>query len=363
MHPNMDSSSRTASTPMAHLREVARLRELVSGPDGLSQGQLEAMLAGWDPASTPLVQFLVARGVLDRLGAQTLSTVLKGYVQLRGASLCALFKPVPSAARVPERGGGTPAEVQPGARWARYTLLRRLGQGAHSQVFQARHDLGQRTVALKVPRGDAAPSTLPRFAVQARIHARWTHDGVLPLLDASERAGEVYLVHADMDTSSIASYLEQLRGRVQAWTLAQLFVDVAQVLDVAAGKGIVHGNLTPSNILMCQEDTRVRLTDFGMRIPGLPGPFTAPELAQGGEPTAQSDMYSLGLVLQHAACGSDGPLGPLQQRRPDLPHALVTALERLTAASPHDRPASWDAAIAAMLAACPRVAAAGRLRR
>ena len=66
----------------------------------------------------------------------------------------------------------------------------------------------------------------------------------------------------------------------------------------------MHGDLTPANILMCEHDARLRLTDFGMRIPGgSSDPFSAPELAAGGACTIQSDMYSLGVVLRHAALG------------------------------------------------------------
>jgi hypothetical protein len=459
------------------------------GPEGLPPEQFDALVAGWDPAEAPLVQFLVARGFLDRIGAQTLSTVLKGYVQLRGVGLCNLFKGLPGPAApssrpTPARSGareagsrdrdasprdapreapgpGSPhstpsvsaalafaprpgpreasrpnpvaasvlavveatpvaatpvaatpvaatpmvavaptarsesaaqefarlslraqiselrAELvagrgrrdaprhpsEPGDHCAHYTLIRRLGESAHSLVFQARPDHpnhsnhGQGTVALKLPRPDAPPASLPRFAAQSQIHARLAHAGVLPLIDVGGRDGLVYLAYADMGTVGISSYLRQLSGRVQAWTLAQLFVDVAQVLDAAARVGILHGDLKPANILMCEHDARVRLTDFGMRIPGAPpGPFIAPELALGGQGTVQADMYSLGAVLQSAAVGQAGPVGPLQESRPDLPADLVTAIDRMTTRSPRDRPASWEAAIAAVLAACPRIA-------
>lgn len=438
--------------------DAARLRELAVGPDGFTPEQFEALLAGWEPAESTLVQFLVARGVLERTGAQTLGAVLKGYVQLRGPGLCHLFKPLPAAgpgpapaqgrtatrgpreaarepgscevpgrdsphstpstaaasafaprptqregsrpqpaAAVPEARsmpaaapaprGETPAQEfarlslraqiselraelagrtrrgparppsEPGDRCAHYTLLRRIGEGAHSLVFQACHEHDRRLVVLKLPRPDAAAASLPRFAGQAQIHARLIHAGVLPLLEAGGGDGPVYLAYAELGAVPITSYLRQLTGRLQVWTLAQLFVDVAQVLSAAAKVGVRHGDLTPANILMCDHDARLRLTDFGMRIPGAPaGPFTAPELATGAECTSQADMYSLGVALQHAAIGQAAPVALLQQRRPDLPPALVELIERMTARWPQDRPGSWDEAIAAVQAACPRIA-------
>lgn len=438
--------------------DAARLRDLAVGPDGFTPEQFEALLAGWEPGESTLVQFLVARGVLERTGAQTLGAVLKGYVQLRGPGLCHLFKPLPAgpdpapvlsrtatreprepAAREPgpreapgrdsphstpstaaasafsprpaQREGSRPHPVaavpearstsaapdaprsetpaqefarlslraqiselraelagragrgparhpsEPGDRCGHYALLRRIGEGAHSLVFQARHEHDQRLVVLKLPRPDAAAASLPRFAGQAQIHARLVHAGVMPLLEAGGRDGRVYLAYADMGAVPITSYLRQLTGRLQVWTLAQLFVDVAQVLGAAAKVGVLHGDLTPANILMCDHDARLRLTDFGMRIPGAPaGPFTAPELAAGAECTSQADMYSLGVALQHAAIGQAAPAALVQQRRPDLPPALVELLDRMTARAPQDRPGSWDAAIAAVQAACPRVA-------
>lgn len=407
----------TAHTPSQRAPaapEAARLRELVGGPGGLSPEQFDALLVGFDPARGNVVQFLLGRGVLDRTGAQTLNTVLKGYVHMRGACLRGLFlpaslppppapeavpaarplsaldppAPIPLTRAAPEppapipltlaapprpslraqiarlraelaglRGHlGTPShDGQPGDHFAHYTLLRRIGESPHTLVFQARRDHGQHTVALKLPRSDAAPVTLPRFATQARVHARLAHAGLLPLLDAGGRDGAVYLAYADMNTVSIAAYLAQLTGRVQAWTLAQLFVDVGRVLGAAANVGIVHGDLTPANILMCQDDARVRLTDFGMRIPGAPpSPFTAPELAGHGRPTVQADMYSLGVTLKHAATGQADAELRMQHLRPDLPPGLALTIDRLSAHSPRERPASWDEALAAVLAACPR---------
>ena len=246
---------------------------------------------------------------------------------------------------------------EPGDRFGHYTLIRWIGESAHAVVFQA-FDRGERTVALKLPRPTAAPASLPRFTAQARLLAALAHAGVLPLLDAGERDGVPYLAYADMAASNIAAYFRRSTGRLGVWTLAQLFVDVAQVLDAAAKLGVVHGDLTPANILMCERDARVRLADFGMRVPGAPAdPFTAPELASGGRGTIQSDMYSLGVIVQRAAIGEARTGDVLLQRRPDLPPALVAALDRMTACSPGDRPASWDEAIATVVAACPRIAA------
>jgi hypothetical protein len=424
-----------------------RLRDLAVGPDAFTLEQFEALLAGWEPAQSPLVDFLVARGVLDRVGAQTLSAVLKGYVQLRGAGLYHLFKPLPAESRsasnhappqasnqapgrdsphstpstaaasafaprpgpreasrphvlaaVPEARStptdGSPAATrsesparefarrslraqiselraefagpgrrepvrppsEPGDRCGPYTLLRRLGEGAHTQVFQARHDHGQRLFALKLPRPGAAVASLPRFAGQAQIHARLAHAGVMPLIESGGCDGLVYLAYADMGAIAITRYFSQRTARLQVWTLAQLLVDVAQVLNAAAKVGVVHGDLTPANILMCEHDARLRLTDFGMRIPGGSSDrFSAPELATGGACTIQSDMYSLGVVLRHAALGESTP-GALVQRRPDLPPALVELIDRMTARRPNDRPGSWDEAIAAVRVACPRIA-------
>ena len=223
-------------------------------------------------------------------------------------------------------------------------------------MFQARHEHGQRLFALKLPRPGAAVESLPRFAGQAQIHARLAHAGVMPLIESGGRDGLVYLAYADMGAIAITRYFSQRTARLQVWTLAQLLVDVAQVLSAAAKVGIVHGDLTPANILMCEHDARLRLTDFGMRIPGgSSDPFSAPELAAGGACTIQSDMYSLGVVLRHAALGESAP-GALVQRRPDLPPALVELIDRMTARRTNDRPGSWDEAIAAVRAACPRIA-------
>ena len=91
------TSARTPADarPAAPTGDAARLHRLLSGPDGLSPAQVDALLAGWDPARSTIVAFLLDRGVLDRIGGQTLGAALKGYVMLRGADLCRLLKQRP----------------------------------------------------------------------------------------------------------------------------------------------------------------------------------------------------------------------------------------------------------------------------
>jgi serine/threonine protein kinase len=118
---------------------------------------------------------------------------------------------------------------------------------------------------------------------------------------------------------------------------------VATALIAAHEAGLVHGGVTPYNVLL-REDGEPVLADFGIalrrRYKQPSGPWTAPEVAQGEDPTESSDLYGLGAVLFTALTG----------RRPgeraELPEPLGDLVVRLLAADPADRPADARAVLA-----------------
>ncbi len=367
--------------------DVVWLQRTAVGPGGLSESEFAALIAGWEPEASSLWAFLVATQRLDRVGMQTLLTVQKGYSRLPAASLRHLFRVpavlaefasagAPSSAvastepEVPEasdavvdaeslpvpgpslrdrvdsfrrvlataRETSAPAEgLQPGDRFGGYSVLRLLGESAQAQVFQAFELSHRRPVVLKVPRPEADLTSLPRFAAQARVHARFTHPGLLPLIDPGGRDGRIYVTFADRGAHSVLTS-PAVFGTASAKLLIAVCHAVADVLAQAARIGLIHGDIHPRNILFC-ERAQIHLTDFSMAIPGRPrSPYTAPELV----PSVWADMYALGVVLVRLATGDEQSLRRLAWRRPDLPAGLLAVIEQLTAVDPEQRFRDWD---------------------
>ena len=208
----------------------------------------------------------------------------------------------------------------------RYVVEREAGRGGMATVFLARDRKLGREVAIKV----LSPTVMTavageRFLREIRITAQLQHPNILPLIDSGEAAGLLYSVmpfvdgetppRAAPDASSLPVAEALLLGR-----------EVAEALDYAHRRGIIHRDVKPENILLSNGHAIV--ADFGiaraiglasgnsLTARGLPigtAAYMSPEQAQGeggGDP--RSDVYSAGCVLYEMLTGQDG----LRRRQP-----------------------------------------------
>ena len=154
---------------------------------------------------------------------------------------------------------------------------------------------------------------------------------------------------------------------------------MASALEVAHEKGLIHRDVKPSNVIVTPED-HAYLTDFGLAKraetdPGLTAAdqmlgtvdYVAPELIEGNEPDARSDIYSLGGVFYEMLAG-EAPFAehrggmakmwaqvnaeptPLGERRPDVPRAIDELVRQAMAKDPAQRPTAEEFAIRALTA-------------
>ncbi|HET7758944.1 MAG TPA: serine/threonine-protein kinase [Gaiellaceae bacterium] len=193
----------------------------------------------------------------------------------------------------------------------RFELLEKIGEGGMGVVWRAYDRRLERDVAIKLLRPYLAtePDQRLRLAHEARTLAGLSHDHVVRVYDYLETDEHAFLVMELVEGSSLAAATFQRLPL--SWSEAAWYAQpVCEALDYAHGKGVIHRDLTPANILIERESGRVVTTDFGLaRVMQTSGSITAagalvgtpeywsPEQAMGRESGAPADLYALGCVL------------------------------------------------------------------
>jgi serine/threonine-protein kinase len=250
----------------------------------------------------------------------------------------------------------------------RYELLEQIGEGGMSVVWRACDRKLEREVAVKLLRSGIASDedNVRRFQREARTLARLAHEHIVRVYDFTTADGQSFLVMEHVDGSNLAV---TTRGRLPlAPTDAATHVrPVAEALAYAHAQGVVHRDLTPSNVLVERNSERIVTTDFGLaRVARSSGSLTAPgallgtpefwspEQALGRECNEAADVYALGCILHLLLTGhlpfegedrlsvglrrahEDAP--SLRTRLPDAPGSLVQLVDSLLDRDPERRP-------------------------
>jgi serine/threonine protein kinase len=249
-----------------------------------------------------------------------------------------------------------------------YVLEQELGRGGMSVVFLARDVRLNRPVAIKVLPPELArdPAVRVRFTREAQTSAHLAHPHIIAIHDVGERDDVAWFVMAYVSGGSLATRLgREPRQPVDA--VKRLLCEVADALDYAHMRGVIHRDIKPDNILLDADSGRAVVTDFGIArameagarltvtgiAVGTPA-YMSPEQAVGErELDGRSDIYSLGvlgyqmltgrvpfaasnamaLLLKHVS----EPPRPIAELRPEVPRPLREAVERALAKAPEDR--------------------------
>ncbi|MBN2307758.1 MAG: SUMF1/EgtB/PvdO family nonheme iron enzyme [Candidatus Hydrogenedentes bacterium] len=196
-----------------------------------------------------------------------------------------------------------------------YRDLEKIGEGAMGVVYRATQVSLKRKVALKMlaPGIAGRPKVMARFRREAEALARLNHPGIVQIFDVLEEEGRFFYSMELLDGGSIAELIAE-RGRLRETEAVRMALEAAEALACAHRHGIVHRDIKPGN-LMLTADGRVKLTDFGLALPADDARLTAtgiflgtpqymsPEQALGGETSAASDVYSLGVALYEMLAG------------------------------------------------------------
>ena len=272
----------------------------------------------------------------------------------------------------------------PGAVLAgRYRTIALLGKGGMGEVYRADDlTLGQ-PVALKFLPDEASHNEelLQRFRSEVRIARKVSHPNVCRVYDVGEVEGTTFFTMEYVDGEDLGSLLRRI-GRLPQDKALETSRQLCAGLAAAHAKGIVHRDLKPANIMLDGRGQAV-ITDFGLAAiaeqvegneirSGTPA-YMAPEQLAGREVTAQSDIYSLGLVLYEVFTGkrafSAENIGELVRVRAESeisrPSTLVKDLDpliervilRCLQPEPADRPSNALAISAALPGGDPLAAA------
>jgi tRNA A-37 threonylcarbamoyl transferase component Bud32 len=223
-----------------------------------------------------------------------------------------------SPPRPGDRAGTAETLVSPeGIETLRFRLVRELGRGATATVYLARDEALDLSVALKIlhPQLAATRRTGPlaRFLAGARLLAGLRHPGVVAVYDVDEpaRALAMEWIAGGTLRARLAAHPEGLPADELAATARRLLATLAFL----HGRGVVHGDLKPSNLLL-REPGEVVLADFGAAVQVDPEAgaerrsdtggtplYLAPEQFQGASASAETDLYAAGAILWEAATG------------------------------------------------------------
>ncbi len=251
--------------------------------------------------------------------------------------------------------------MSPVLQTGRYEIIETLGCGGTSRVDKARDTIIGRTVALKSFLQGFGRNSEQQFLREAQTIGSLSHSSIAQLYDVGHDAsGAPFLVMEFVPGNN----LEQLLAHspIPFASAAVWAADLASALSSAHRAGIIHGDVTPSNIRVTDDD-KVKLVDFGVarfasqvsgsdRVLGTPA-YLSPEQIEGRKQDGRSDLFSLGVVLYEMITGvrpfGGNSLGevcaqiltanpiPPSKLNPTLPAAFDRIIARCLAKNPDER--------------------------
>ncbi len=265
-----------------------------------------------------------------------------------------------------------------------YVVLDQIGEGGMGMVLKAQHRRMKRLVAVKMLPAERlkSPGALERFYREVEMAAKLAHPNIVASYDAREQGGTLCLVMEYVDGPDLAAAVKE-HGPLPIPQAVDCILQAARALQYAHGKGIVHRDIKPGNLLLDKEGT-VKVLDMGLaRITGAEVAMGGPErLTASGQVIGtcdymapeqafdihnadhRADIYSLGCTLYRLLTGNplyrgemlmqilvahrEHPIPSLQEARPEVPEQLDECFQRMVAKKPEDRYQSMAEVAAAL---------------
>ncbi|MEV3966104.1 serine/threonine-protein kinase [Nocardia sp. NPDC050193] len=265
------------------------------------------------------------------------------------------------------------ATLKPGSVFAGYTIKRLLGTGGMGEVYDARHPRLPRSDAVKVLAAQFTDddSYRRRFEREADLAASLSHPGIVSVHDRGEFDGRLWIALELIDGIDLSASLAATPGGLPVEDVVRAITEVAQALDYAGARGLIHRDVKPANILLSRTGHYL-LTDFGIARMGpessdLTGTgmalgtvaYASPEQMHGLPVDPRSDQYSLAATAFHLLTGTQPftgtnqaavilahaqqPVPSARERRPDLAPPVDAVFARAMAKTSEHRFASTEA--------------------
>ncbi len=268
----------------------------------------------------------------------------------------------------------------------RYEILDQLGNGGFGVVFRARDPLLDRLVALKLPRPEClvSKSSQQRFLREARAAACLSHPGIVPIFECGQAGAVTFIAYQLCHGQTLQQWLNDHPPPCDPRRTCEIMLQLAQAVQHAHARGVIHRDLKPGNVMLDQEDVNdpknsgtpltVRITDFGLaQLESVDGQsltqtgsplgtpaYMSPEQARGETRlTAASDIFSLGVICYRMLTGkvpfqkehhvatlqaivNDEPASP-RRLNPTLDRDVAAICMRCLEKEPHRRYATCQA--------------------
>jgi serine/threonine-protein kinase len=279
--------------------------------------------------------------------------------------------------QAPRGRAGREAGFAPGAEVGSYRIDNLVARGGMSTIYRATHMSLERTVALKVLSTEMSQDRVSRerFMNEWRIAAGLRHPNILPVHDAGEVDGRLFLA-MDLIEGGDLRHLVISEGALSPRRAISILGQAAAALDAAHAAGLVLRDFKPGNILLLHD--HAYLTDFGLsklldsdasrltapgRMVGT-AEYLSPEQIRGERVTARTDVYALGCVIFETLTASspfeaesdfvlmyahlERPVPAMSMRLPGLPNAADAVVQKAMAKQQEARFESAGATVAAL---------------
>ena len=256
----------------------------------------------------------------------------------------------------------------------KYNILSELGRGATAVVYLGEDQFNDRKVAIKVVTPDdgmgeeEARRFEKLFLNEAAMVGKMSHPNIVGVYDAVIEGENRYIVMEYVGGGSLKKYCTETNLLPVRQAVLIIF-KACRALDYAFQNGVIHRDIKSANILISERDD-IKISDFGTaqisqathtQIDGFVGSpaYMAPEQINEEPPSAQTDIYSLGVTMYELLAGRlpfqaansvaminkilNDTATPLKSIRPDIPDELVAIVEKAMARDPAKRYPAWYA--------------------
>lgn len=195
----------------------------------------------------------------------------------------------------------------------RYEILGKIGAGGMADVYKGKDHKLNRFIAIKVLKREfhEDESFIQKFTSEAQAAGGLMHPNVVNVYDVGEDQGANYMVMELVEGITLKQYIQK-KGRLSAKEAISITIQMANGIQAAHNKNIIHRDIKPQNVIISKEG-KVKVTDFGIAKAANSNTmsstvlgsvhYTSPEQARGAASDARSDIYSLGITMYEMVTG------------------------------------------------------------